>query len=90
MYEEGIDEICKIIHDNGGQVYMDGANMNAQVDSLLFQHNLKFHGRRLAILLSIYQLPIFSRPKDGSFSHYAYDFSPFWLLALFIMHPLKF
>lgn len=31
MYEEGIDEICKIIHDNGGQVYMDGANMNAQV-----------------------------------------------------------
>ncbi|KOM42166.1 hypothetical protein LR48_Vigan04g236400 [Vigna angularis] len=31
VYEEGIDEICKIIHDNRGQVYMDGANMNAQV-----------------------------------------------------------
>eukprot|EP00244_Chara_vulgaris_P000294 TRINITY_DN104_c0_g1_i2.p1 TRINITY_DN104_c0_g1~~TRINITY_DN104_c0_g1_i2.p1 ORF type:complete len:776 (-),score=182.60 TRINITY_DN104_c0_g1_i2:1777-4104(-) len=31
VYEEGIDIICKIIHDNGGQVYMDGANMNAQV-----------------------------------------------------------
>ncbi|GMH10777.1 hypothetical protein Nepgr_012618 [Nepenthes gracilis] len=31
VYEEGIDEMCKIIHDNGGQVYMDGANMNAQV-----------------------------------------------------------
>ncbi|KAK8602471.1 hypothetical protein V6N13_057900 [Hibiscus sabdariffa] len=31
VYEEGIDEICKIIHANGGQVYMDGANMNAQV-----------------------------------------------------------
>lgn len=31
VYEEGIDEICKIIHENGGQVYMDGANMNAQV-----------------------------------------------------------
>ncbi|KAH0969465.1 hypothetical protein GBA52_028646 [Prunus armeniaca] len=31
VYEEGIDEICKIIHDNGGQVYMDGANMNAQI-----------------------------------------------------------
>ncbi|KAK7853683.1 glycine dehydrogenase (decarboxylating), partial [Quercus suber] len=31
VYEEGIDEICKIIHDNGGQVYMNGANMNAQV-----------------------------------------------------------
>ena len=31
VYEEGIEELCKIIHDNGGQVYMDGANMNAQV-----------------------------------------------------------
>lgn len=31
VYEEGIREITKIIHDNGGQVYMDGANMNAQV-----------------------------------------------------------
>eukprot|EP00850_Spirogloea_muscicola_P009713 SM000055S18247 [mRNA] locus=s55:188401:194529:- [translate_table: standard] len=31
VYEEGIDEICRIIHKNGGQVYMDGANMNAQV-----------------------------------------------------------
>jgi glycine cleavage system P protein (glycine dehydrogenase) len=31
VYEEGINEITSIIHDNGGQVYMDGANMNAQV-----------------------------------------------------------
>jgi glycine dehydrogenase len=31
IYEETIQEICKIIHDYGGQVYMDGANMNAQV-----------------------------------------------------------
>ena len=31
VFEESIMEICKIIHDNGGQVYMDGANMNAQV-----------------------------------------------------------
>ena len=31
VYEEGIKEITRIIHDNGGQVYMDGANMNAQV-----------------------------------------------------------
>ncbi|KAF7817389.1 glycine dehydrogenase (decarboxylating), mitochondrial [Senna tora] len=31
VYEEGVDEICKIIHENGGQVYMDGANMNAHV-----------------------------------------------------------
>jgi glycine dehydrogenase len=31
VFEEGIREITSIIHDNGGQVYMDGANMNAQV-----------------------------------------------------------
>ena len=31
VYEEGIREITSIVHDNGGQVYMDGANMNAQV-----------------------------------------------------------
>jgi glycine dehydrogenase len=31
VYEDAIMEITKIIHDNGGQVYMDGANMNAQV-----------------------------------------------------------
>ncbi len=31
VFEEGIQEICNIIHANGGQVYMDGANMNAQV-----------------------------------------------------------
>jgi glycine dehydrogenase len=31
VFEEGIREICKIIHDQGGLVYMDGANMNAQV-----------------------------------------------------------
>ncbi|WP_282784468.1 aminomethyl-transferring glycine dehydrogenase [Phaeodactylibacter xiamenensis] len=31
VFETEIQEICKIIHDNGGKVYMDGANMNAQV-----------------------------------------------------------
>jgi glycine dehydrogenase len=31
VFEEGIQEICQIIHTHGGQVYMDGANMNAQV-----------------------------------------------------------
>ncbi len=31
VFEEGILEIIKIIHENGGLVYMDGANMNAQV-----------------------------------------------------------
>ena len=31
VFEETIKEVCQIIHDNGGLVYMDGANMNAQV-----------------------------------------------------------
>ncbi|MEO5995317.1 MAG: aminomethyl-transferring glycine dehydrogenase [Chitinophagaceae bacterium] len=31
VFEESIKDICKIIHENGGLVYMDGANMNAQV-----------------------------------------------------------
>lgn len=31
VYEEGIREICEIVHSFGGQVYMDGANLNAQV-----------------------------------------------------------
>ncbi len=31
VFEEAIKEICEIIHARGGQVYMDGANMNAQV-----------------------------------------------------------
>ncbi|MEC8552201.1 MAG: aminotransferase class V-fold PLP-dependent enzyme, partial [Pseudomonadota bacterium] len=31
VFETSIKDICKIIHENGGQVYLDGANMNAQV-----------------------------------------------------------
>jgi glycine dehydrogenase len=31
VFEEGIRELCEIVHRHGGQVYMDGANMNAQV-----------------------------------------------------------
>ena len=31
VFEESIKEICDLIHQHGGQVYMDGANMNAQV-----------------------------------------------------------
>ncbi len=30
VFEEGIQEICDIVHHNGGQVYLDGANLNAQ------------------------------------------------------------
>jgi len=31
VFEEGIKDICGLIHENGGQVYLDGANMNAMV-----------------------------------------------------------
>ena len=31
VFEEAIREICAIVHDRGGQIYLDGANMNAQV-----------------------------------------------------------
>jgi glycine dehydrogenase len=31
VFEQGIKEICELIHQRGGQVYMDGANLNAQV-----------------------------------------------------------
>ena len=31
VFEESVQEVCRIVHEGGGQVYMDGANMNAQV-----------------------------------------------------------
>jgi len=31
VFEEGVRRLCEIVHQHGGQVYMDGANMNAQV-----------------------------------------------------------
>ena len=31
VFEATIKDICRIVHENGGQVYMDGANLNAQV-----------------------------------------------------------
>jgi len=31
VFEEGIREVCRVIHEHGGQVYLDGANMNAMV-----------------------------------------------------------
>ena len=39
VFEESIIEVCNIIHEHGGQVYMDGANMNAQV-GLTSPHNI--------------------------------------------------
>jgi len=35
VFEEEIGDVCDLIHKHGGQVYLDGANMNAQVQHLL-------------------------------------------------------
>lgn len=34
VFEEQIRDVCDLIHENGGQVYLDGANMNAQVSNM--------------------------------------------------------
>ena len=34
VFEENIGDVCDLIHQHGGQVYLDGANMNAQVGSV--------------------------------------------------------
>jgi glycine dehydrogenase len=31
VYEEGITRLCEVVHQHGGQVYVDGANLNALV-----------------------------------------------------------
>jgi glycine dehydrogenase len=31
VFEDAVQEICRVVHDHGGQVYMDGANLNAQL-----------------------------------------------------------
>ncbi|MCB1902867.1 MAG: glycine cleavage system protein P, partial [Gammaproteobacteria bacterium] len=31
VFEESVREVCRIVHDHGGQVYIDGANLNALV-----------------------------------------------------------
>lgn len=35
VFEENISDVCALIHQHGGQVYLDGANMNAQVKTLI-------------------------------------------------------
>ena len=40
VFEEAIKEICDTVHGHGGQVYMDGANMNAQVATLIHSYTI--------------------------------------------------
>ncbi len=58
VFEETIVEICELIHDNGGLVYMDGANMNAQV-------GLTSPGRIGADVCHLNQHKTFAIPHGG-------------------------
>lgn len=44
VFEENIGDVCALIHQHGGQVYLDGANMNAQVQilSARWKRNIEF------------------------------------------------
>lgn len=39
VFEEHIGDVCDLIHEHGGQVYLDGANMNAQV-TIKYEDNM--------------------------------------------------
>lgn len=52
--QEGIIEITDIIHKNGGQVYMDGANMNAQVRSHEHTSSIMQLQLPLSVLISVH------------------------------------
>ena len=47
VFEENIGDVCDLIHENGGQVYLDGANMNAQVRMLLLESSSE--GRQMCV-----------------------------------------
>lgn len=42
VFEENVSEVCELIHQNGGQVYLDGANMNAQVRPRMNSNALEY------------------------------------------------
>lgn len=44
VFEENVSEVCELIHQNGGQVYLDGANMNAQVRKTSVEDCLNLSG----------------------------------------------
>ena len=52
VFEEGITEICEIIHGHGGQVYIDGANLNAMVGLCQEQH-VADHARQALVFLGV-------------------------------------
>lgn len=54
VFEEEIGDVCDLIHKHGGQVYLDGANMNAQVQNLgrLFTTGSSWNENSTAVLSS--------------------------------------
>lgn len=57
VFEEEIGDVCDLIHKHGGQVYLDGANMNAQVQNLLGRFittgSVRFLGIKIAQQYSV-------------------------------------
>lgn len=70
VFEERAADVCALVHAHGGQVYLDGANMNAQVPNL-FSHilvyftNNKFQCLDCQALSSFIQPQIIGRKVDG-------------------------
>lgn len=50
VFEEEINDVCDLIHKHGGQVYLDGANMNAQVGN----------GSRWLLLLKVWACAVYN------------------------------
>lgn len=51
VFEENVSEVCELIHQSGGQVYLDGANMNAQVRENTLTSCLNLSGCEIPIYL---------------------------------------
>lgn len=57
VFEERAADVCALVHKHGGQVYLDGANMNAQVSNIIiisanFQENSLPKARNKTILVN--------------------------------------
>lgn len=42
VFEERVADVCDLVHAHGGQVYLDGANMNAQVKDCNFSYVIRY------------------------------------------------
>lgn len=61
VFEEEIGDVCDLIHKHGGQVYLDGANMNAQVQNpfgrFITSGSVRFLGIKIAQQYLVQTIP---------------------------------